>query len=99
MDRNRDIVAEREVVEHVDGEEQCDAREPSYHGNSSGSEEEGRMGGREVGGPCEQGRYGKLNKGDKETYIDSREESPLGPVCCFGREGGGEERARGEDGG
>lgn len=89
MDRNRDIVAEREVVEHVDGEEQCDAREPSYHGNSSGSEEEGRMGGREVGGPCEQGRYGKLNKGDKETYIDSREESPLGPVCCLG--GGGTE--------
>ena len=53
------------------------------------------MGGREVGGPCEQGRYGKLYKGDKETYIDSREESPLGPVCCLG----GEERARGEDGG
>lgn len=48
-----------------------------------------------MGGPCEQGRYGKLYKGDKETYIDSREESPLGPVCCLG----GEERARGEDGG
>lgn len=56
MNRNRYIVAEREVVQHVDDEEQCDAREPSYHGNSSGFEEEGRMGGREVGGPCEQGR-------------------------------------------
>lgn len=94
MNRNRDIVAEREVVEHVDDEEQCDAREPSYHGNSSGSEEEGWMGGGEVSGPCEQGCYGKLNKGDEETYIDSREESLLGPVCCLGGEG-----ARGEDGG
>lgn len=92
MDRNRDIVAEREVVQHVDDEEQCDAREPSYHGNSSGSEEEGRMRGREVGGPCEQGRYGKLNKGDEETYIDSKEESLLGPVCWFGWGGGGRER-------
>lgn len=83
MDRNRDIVVERKVVEHVDDEEQCDAREPSNHGNSSGSEEERRMGGREVGWPCERGRYGKLNKGDEETYIESREESLLGPVCCW----------------
>lgn len=82
MDRNGDIVAEGKVVERVDDEEQCDAREPSYHGNSSGSEEEGRMGGREVGGPCERGRYGKLNKGDEETYMVSL----LGPVCCW--EGG-----------
>lgn len=83
MNRNRYIVAEREVVQHVDDEEQCDAREPSYHGNSSGFEEEGRMGGREVGGPCEQGRYGKLNKGNEEAYIDRGEKLLLGPVCCW----------------
>lgn len=53
MDRDRDIVTERKVVERVDDEEQCDARDPSYHWNSSGSKEEGRVGGGEVGGPCE----------------------------------------------
>lgn len=36
-----------------------------------------------MGGPCKRGRYGKLNKGDEETYIDSREESLLGPIYCW----------------
>lgn len=33
-----------------------------------------------MGGPSKRGRYGKLNKGDEETYMDSREESLLGPI-------------------
>ncbi len=68
MDWNRDIVAEGEVVEEIDREEEGDIREPSNQGDSPGFEEEGRMGCRKVGGPSEGGRYEKLNEGDEKTW-------------------------------
>lgn len=51
---NRDIIAEGEVIEKVDGKEEHNIREPPSQGHSSGSEEEGGVCYGEVRGPGEQ---------------------------------------------
>lgn len=67
MYRDGDIVAESEVVQHVDGEEHQDVGKPSNQRNSSIFDEKGRAGGREVRGPCEESRDDELDEGDEEA--------------------------------
>lgn len=65
--RHGDGVAEGEVVEEVDSEEQDDVREPAREGNGAGFEEERGVGGGEVGGKGEEGGEEKLDEGYKKT--------------------------------
>lgn len=67
MHRHGDGVAEGEVVEEVDSEEQDNVREPAREGNGAGFEEERGVGGGEVGGKGEEGGEEKLDEGYKET--------------------------------
>lgn len=67
MDRNGDIISEREVVEEIDGEEEKNVREPAGEWNRPWLQEKRRMRGGEVVGPCEESRYDKLKEGDEKT--------------------------------
>lgn len=89
MYRYGDVVAESEVIQHVDCEEHQDVRKPSNQRNSPVFDEKGRAVGGEVRWPCEEGRDDELDEGDEEAasgffsarYMISVSRSP----CAFRR--------------
>ena len=66
--RHRYIVAECEVIEDVDTEENDYVGEPAGKGYGAWFQEEGWVRGRKMGGPGEEGREEKLDEGYKETW-------------------------------
>ena len=72
MYRNGDVVAERMVVQHVDGEEEEDVDQPAAEGHAVRSEEEGRAVGVELGDVACDGHEDELNKGQEGPFEDVR---------------------------
>lgn len=67
VNRNGDVISEREVVEEIDGEEEKNVREPAGKRDRPWLEEKGRVRGGEVSGPCEESCYDKLNESYEKT--------------------------------
>ena len=67
MHGHRDIIAESEIVQSVDGKEDEDIRKPANEGDGAGFEEERRVGKGEVGMVGEGRGKKELDKGYKQA--------------------------------
>jgi hypothetical protein len=65
MYRHGDVIAERMVVQHIDGEEEEDVDQPAAEGNAVRSEKEWGAVGVELGDVASGGNEDELNEGQE----------------------------------